>query len=188
MVPLTVPEEDRRIVLRSFWLLISLIFAALTSIGAWIIGVPWWIAGILVFVVAGSLAFNREHVVRRLYHAWNNRIIRPLSDIVTAILLRLCLFLIFTATGRAGSRVQLTSLAGTMWTARGSNVNRTSNLPFVSSNGTAPTSRGWLRGYLRWAFQSHNAWAVSLIPFLFMLRMVATEEPTSSGANIYTLF
>ena len=72
--------------------------------------------------------------------------------------------------------------------ARGSNLNRTSTLPFVGSNGAEQKSRGWLRGYLRWAFQSHNAWAVSLIPFLFMLRIVSTEEPTSSGANIYTLF
>ena len=188
MVPLTVPEEDRRIVLRSFWLLISAIFAALASIVAWMIGVPWWMAGVPVFAVAGLFAFTKEHLVRRLYHAWNNRIIRPLSNIVTAIILRVCLFLVFATTGRTGSRLQLAGLSGTMWMARDPKLNRTSSFPFVGSEGTTAGSRGWLRSYLRWAFQSHNVWAITLIPFLWMLRMVSTEEPAAAGGNIYTLF
>ena len=188
MVPLTVPEEDRRIVLRSFWFLVSAIFAVLASLAGWLIGLPAWLPGTVVFVVAGSVAFTQEQLVRRLYHAWNNRIIRPLSNFVTAIILRICLFLVFAGTGRAGSRLQLAGLTGTMWSNRDSDRNHTAEVPFVASGGAAPTSRGWIRNYLRWAFQTQNVWAVSLIPFLWMLRMVSTEEPAAAGGNIYTLF
>ena len=188
MIPLSVPEEDRRIVLRSFWFLISAVSGLIAGVASSLIHLPGWLIGPGVFVIAASFAFTREQLVRRLYHAWNSRVIRPLSGLMTSIILRVCLFLVFAGTGRAGSRLQLAGLNQTMWLGRDANRNRTTQVPFVGGNNGSGTSRGWLRNYLRWAFQSHNAWAISLVPFLWMLRMVSTEEPAAAGGNIYTLF
>jgi hypothetical protein len=179
MIPLSVPEEDRRIVLRSFWFLISAIIAIAVFLFAWMAHLPAGTLGLVIFAVVGSLAFANEH------HAWNNRIIRPLSNVVSSIILRICLFLIFTATGRAGSRLKFRADGATMWITRDTGTDHTTTLPFA---GRGSTPNGWIRNYLRWAFHSNNAWAIFLIPFFCMLRMVSTEEPTTSGGNIYTLF
>lgn len=185
MIPLSLPQEDRRIVLRTFWFLISAILAMVVFLFAWMIHLPASVVSLGTFVVVGSLAFANEHLVRRIYHAWNNRIIRPLGNVVSDIILRICLFLIFTATGRAGSRLKFRADGATMWVARDSGTDHTTTLPFAG-HGSAPN--GWMRNYLRWAFHSNNAWAIFLIPFFCMLRMVSTEESTTSGGNIYTLF
>src|SRR5690242_15021249 len=107
MIPLSLPQEDRRIVLRSFWFLISLSAGVVVSLVCWILRTPpWaWASGLVVLLALVPLAFSQEHLVRRLYHAWNNRIVRRLSNAATAITLRICLLLIFAATGRAGSRL-----------------------------------------------------------------------------------
>src|SRR4051812_44320350 len=104
MVPLSVPEQERRILLRGFWLLISGIIGGIAGLIAWAIHFNPWVMAIGVFIAVSALAFLNEHLVRRLYHAWNYRIIRPLSNFVTATILRVCLLLIFAATGRAGRR------------------------------------------------------------------------------------
>ena len=188
MVPLSVPQEDRRIVLRSFWFLISAVVGLIAAVVSLLIHLPGWLIGPAVFVTVASFAFTREQLVRRLYHAWNSRVIRPLSNLTTSIILRICLFLVFAGTGRTGSRLQLAGLSQTMWLGRDADQNRTTQVPFVGGNNGSGTSRGWLRNYLRWAFQSQNVWAISLVPFLWMLRIVSTEEPAAAGGNIYTLF
>jgi hypothetical protein len=160
----------------------------MVSLAAWKLSTAWWAAGIIVLIGVGSLAFWNEHLVRRLYSAWNNRIIRPLSNVATAIILRVCLLLVFAATGRAGGRLNIRRSSETMWATRDSNANHTSPAPFAEAAGIASVPNGWIRNYLRWTARSGNTWAVVLIPFFVLLRMVSTEEPTSSGANIYTLF
>jgi hypothetical protein len=188
MAPLSVPEQDRRILLRSFWLLISLVIGAIAGFAAWIVHFTPWLIAIAVSVAVGLLAILNEHVVRKLYHAWNNRIIRPLGNFVTAAILRVCLLLIFAATGRAGQRIRLRSDGKTMWAGREPGPNRTSILPFATSATGGQTTNGWIRTYFGWAVRTGNAWAILLIPFFCMLRMVSTEEATGSGGNIYTLF
>jgi hypothetical protein len=188
MIPLSLPEEDRRLVLRSFWVLISALCAVLASVLAWTIGVPILVFGLVAFIGVGSLALTRELLVRRLYHAWNNRIVRPLSNMAISVILRVCLLLIFTATGRTGSRLQRQPNLETLWLPRDGGANHTSLLPFTSAPGIAAAPKGWIRNYFRWAVQTQNVWAIFLIPFFCMLRMVSTEEPATSGGNIYTLF
>jgi hypothetical protein len=188
MVPLSVPEQDRRIVVRSFWLLISAIIGLMASIVGWAIHTVPWAFGIGAFVAAGSLAFLNEQLVRRLYHAWNNRIIRPLSNVVSVIILRVCLLIIFTVTGRAGSRLAIAGRSNSMWISRSDETNYTSLFPFVGGAGEVNVPNGWIGNYVRWAARSHNMWAIFLIPFFCLLRLVSTEEPSTSGGNIYTLF
>jgi hypothetical protein len=187
MVPLTVPEQDRRIIQRSFWFLISAGAGVVTGIIGWVLHIAPLICALLGFVAVGSLAFANEQLLRKLYHAWNNRIIRPLSNIATAIILRICHIMIFTATGRTGSRLRLGKNGATLWAERDRGANHTTTLPFPI-NAAASAPNGWIRMYLRWAVHTRNVWAVFLIPFFCLLRMVSTEEPAAAAGNIYTLF
>ena len=187
MVPLTVPEQDRRIVQRSFWFLVSLAAGVVTGLLGWALHLVPWICTLLGFIAVGSLAFLNEQLLRKLYHAWNNRIIRPLSNFATAIILRICHILVFTATGKTGSRLRLGRDGITLWSERDRGTNHTTTLPFPI-NASGPVPNGWIRIYLRWAIRTRNVWAIFLIPFFCLLRMVSTEEPAAASGNIYTLF
>ena len=188
MVPLSIPQQDRRIILRSFWFVISMTAAAMVSLVAWAAGFPWWILGGITLAATGWLAFSNEHLVRRLYRAWNNRIIRPVSNLVTAIILRICLVVVFAATGRAGSRLLLRGKFPTMWIGRDDSSDHVASLPFGVHGDIVGSPNGWIRNYARWAMRSGNLWAIFLIPFFWLLRLVSAEEPTGSTENIYTLF
>ena len=187
MVPLTLPEQDRRIVQRSFWSLISLGVGTVAGLVGWILHVNPWICGLVGFVGAGSVAFTNEQLLRRLYHAWNNRVIRPLSNVASAITLRICHLLVFTAAGSTGSRLRVDRHGVSLWNERDRGSNHTTVLPFAA-NAIGPAPNGWIRTYLRWAIHTGNVWAIFLIPFFGMLRMISTEEPAAAAGNIYTLF
>ena len=187
MAPLTVPEQDRRIVHRSFWLLISIGAGVIAGIVGWILHLNFWMAALIVFAGTGSVAFINEQLLRKLYHAWNNRIIRPLSNITSVIILRICHLLVFTATGKAGSRFWVERDGTSLWNRRQNGGNHATELPFAAhAIGKMPA--GWVRTYIRWAMQTRNLWAIFLIPFFCLLRMVSTEEPAAAAGNIYTLF
>src|SRR4051794_7117993 len=102
MVPLTLPVEDRRVVVRSFWAVI----AAGCGCSVWLflrlvgLGLPW-VFGLLATIGIGLLVLANESFVRRLYDAWNRRIARPLGRVATDILLKICLLVVFVAVGRA---------------------------------------------------------------------------------------
>lgn len=113
MAPLNVPMQDSKLILRSFWLVISFVFAGIVSSAGWAFHLPFpWVCGAVLFLLAASLVLVGEKLVRRLYHAWNNRIVSPLSNFGSALVLRICLFVVFTATGRAGSRLRLRGVPG----------------------------------------------------------------------------
>jgi hypothetical protein len=42
--------------------------------------------------------------------------------------------------------------------------------------------------YIRWTRQTSNGWALSLLPFLTVLRTLDTEPDRRTEENIYTLF
>lgn len=137
-------------------------------------------------MLLGPLVFVQEQFVRRLYGAWNRRIINLLARLTRNAVMGICLFIIFVATGRVGSRLRFGGHAAT-WELRDSLPADAYELPFVSQ-GRLSAKVGWIRGYLRWAIRSGNVWSISLIPFLCFLRMLSTEEQKAVEGNIYTLF
>jgi hypothetical protein len=188
MISLALPLGHRRTVVRSFWLVISLTCA----IGVWLVGsllnLPIsWALGVIGGTAVGLLVFVQEEFVHRLYRAWNSRLVRPLARLISTGVMGICLFIIFVATGRAGSRLRLGGHADTTWELRTSLPDNAYELPFASQ-GRFSIKTGWIRGYLRWAIRSGNVWSISLIPFLCFLRMLSTEEQTALEGNIYTLF
>ena len=184
MVPLTLPIEDRRVVVRSFWAVI----AAACGWAAWfflhLIGFPAsWAVGLLAMIGTGLVVLLNEGIVRRLYHAWNKRIARPLGKIATEILLRICLLIVFVAVGRGGSRFRFSEAASSSaWLAAQHAARPVAEQLSLRKRPT------WVRSYLSWAVQSGNAWAIALTPFLCLLRMFAVEQQHATQANIYTLF
>jgi hypothetical protein len=184
MIPLTLPVEERRVVVRSFWAVIAagcgcFVWLLLRLVGT---GLPWAF-GLLAMIATGFLVIGNERLVRRLYHAWNRRIARPLGRVATQIVLRICHFIVFVAVSRAGSRFRFSEAASSSAWLAAQHAARTPAelLPLQ-------TRPRWIRSYLGWAMHSGNGWAVFLIPFLCLLRMYAVEQEHGTQANIYTLF
>lgn len=188
MIPLTLPYKDRRTLVRSFWLVISLGFATAVWLIGWAIQIPFpWIPGIAAAVACGSVVFVAEQFVRRVYLAWNRRLVRPLAGLASRGVTATLFFVIFVATSRPGSRVRLGGHAGTTWEPRGSLPNNAYELPFAGQ-GALSTKAGWIRTYIHWALQTGNTWSVSLLPFLWFLRLLSNGDQRNAEANIYTLF
>jgi hypothetical protein len=188
MVPLALPQNDRQIVVRSFWVVISLIGGVGAWLAGWFVQLPYPFAlAALVTAALYLFVFWNEPFVHRLYHAWNNRIIIPVARIVGEIIMRLCLFVIFAATGRLGSSLRLEPDASSIWENRSSLPRDAYILPFPGVGGST-RGRGWIRAYVRWATQSRNMWALSLIPFLALLKALVREERPAVEGSIYTLF
>lgn len=184
MIPLSLPVHDRRVVLSSFWTVIGLVSGITIWLLISVLQLPLgWAVGLAALFAAMAVPLLNENFARRLYHAWNNRIAGSVSKYATAILLRICLFVIFSAVGRTGSRFALGPIASsTMWLSKKSVECAREQL--LLWQGTP----GWIRSYFSWAFRSGNSWAVVLIPFLVLLRMVSVEQQRTSEGNIYTLF
>jgi hypothetical protein len=188
MISLTLPREDRRTFLRSFWIILSLIFGAAVWLVGWWFEVPFALTLALIAATAcGLLVFVKQEFVRRLYQAWNRRIIRPYSNFASRTVMRLCFLIIFVAVGKTVSRFRPRGHTVTSWERRISLPAEAYELPYVA-RGEACADRGWIRGYLSWAIRSGNAWSISLLPFLWFLRLLSEREERALEANIYTLF
>jgi hypothetical protein len=186
MTPITLPQGYRRSVLRSFWASISIWAGVSTASLAFGLGWPaplaWGVAGA---AIVGTLVFSHEHVVRRLHGAWNNRVVRPVARWCVQYLLRLCFFVVFVAAGRAGSRMILAAGDPGGWTARQRAADRDASPLDV---GASAARGGWMRSYVRWAAHSGNAWSISLLPLLLLIRLLAAEQESAATPSIYTLF
>jgi hypothetical protein len=186
MIPITLPQGYRRSVLRSFWASISVgagVSIAFLAAGCgWPAPLAWGGAGA---AIVGTLVLSHEHVVRRLHGAWNNRVVRPVARWCVQYLLRLCFFIVFVAAGRAGSRMVLTTGGAGGWKTRQVAAERGGS--WLDAAASAPPG-SWTRSYIRWAVGSGNAWSISLLPFLLLVRLLAAEEESAATANIYTLF
>ena len=187
MIPITLPPGHRRAVLRSFWTWISLGLGLGVSLLALVLGcrfpVVW---GLAIAVALGILSFTHEEFVRRLHGAWNYRLVRPVARLCSRGIMAVCFFIVFVATGRAGSRFAFASREGSGWSTRTSLAPEQYLSPFDGRG--VHSNDGWLRSYLRWAWQTGNAWSVSLVPFLWLVRLLSQEEEKAPEANIYTLF
>lgn len=187
MVTLTIPAENRRALLRSFWLTLALLAAGSSLMLAWLSGAGAFASlGLGAAVIAGSIPFLNEGVAWRLYRAWNRRLVRPLSDAAARFVMAICFFVVVVAAGRAG-RPMAPNGRKAGWTARGSLPIGAYRELFAAAS-PASRSRGWARDYVRWARQTGNLWAVSLLPFLAVLGILAGERQNAAPANIYTLF
>jgi hypothetical protein len=187
MNSIMLPFGHQRAVLRSFWMCISFAFGTGLTLACWLLGVPFSIAIGLAGVAAfGMIPVFHEELVRRLYRAWNGRLVRPIARFAARCILGICYFIIFVATGRAGSGLRCKTHDGSGWCVRTSLTAAQYRSPFV---GDSPQNeKHWMRAYVRWALKTGNVWSICLLPFLWLIRLLSQEEDKVSQANIYTLF
>jgi hypothetical protein len=187
MNSLNLPAEARRTALRSFWVLLSILFGTGVWLASYCFHLPFsLLLGLAVSAVFGLLVFAKENLVRRLYHAWNRKLVQPLASLAASAVMGICFFIIFVGVGRAGSLVRLDGHGRTTWRRRSSLLRDAYQLPF-NSKGKSPQV-GWIRSYLHWAARSGNAWSICLIPFLCFLKLLSNAETKEVEGNIYTLF
>jgi hypothetical protein len=185
---LTLPGQGRRACIRGFWLTLGLLLAApFLLAGWWLESSVFVVAAIAVALLTASPALASERFARRGYHAWNARVVRPSSVLVTRAVLAICFFIIFLAVGRVPSKTRVAVAGGTRWSPRRSLEPNAYRLPYAAA-AADDGSTGWIAGYLRWAWRTGNTWSVSLLPFLIVLKLLPQDGDNAPLANIYTLF
>ena len=191
MITLTLPSQDRRVFVRSFWCTVTTLFTLSCLTLAW-----WWqVSGLIAVGLGVSVAFAmvavmREDVMWRVYRAWNSRLAVPIARVIARMVMRICFIAAFVAVGRAGSRFDQPPAArssSSLWTSRRTLAREEYYAPFAAAS-RGGASSGWISDYVAWAGHTQNRWALSLLPFLMVLRLVRTQDDHASQANIYTLF
>jgi hypothetical protein len=188
MITLTLPSEDRRSLLRGFWLTLGTLLSAPWLALAWWFH-SWALAAVAVAaaVLVGSIIFAREAFAWRVYRAWNRRLVRPFGQRAARLVMKVCFFIVFAAAGRAGSGAPFaTSGADAAWRTRGALAAESYGSVFAAASHGA--SGAWVADYVSWARHTGNIWSLSLLPFLAVLRWLPLESERPAEANIYTLF
>lgn len=172
--------------LRSFWIVISFIAGLAVIVVTWSIGWPRPVGiGLLAGALLVTAVFFLERLIWLFYRGWNRFLVRPFAALAGLVVTRLCYFIVFAAVGRAGSRFpQAVSHPNAgFWIKR--DLPDPRSVPgFVG----ASSGIGWVRNYLTWSFQSGNAWAATLLPFLMILRACSRPQADAAVFDIYTLF
>jgi hypothetical protein len=180
------PYHGHREWVRAFWLVVAL-WAGLV-VGIVLPGAPLeraaMAAGAAVLIGAVPLVRYRE---ARIFYRFSARALRLYARVARFLLLALCYGIVFVAVGAAGSALRLRRPApgDSLWEA-----GRT--LPadaYPSEHGAAsPGARGHWRAALALATGSGNAWTLALVPFMFMIAVLDTEDEAPYPVGIYTLF
>jgi len=166
--------------MRGFWVTLGMLAAVAPAVVAAATGAVWLaVAAAALGIAVASVSRLHERVAWRVYRAWNPRLARPFNAAATRLVCWICFFIIFVAVGKAGTTLQLAKAPGSrrsMWRP-------------VPGSTAAIHGTHWISDYVGWAAHTGNVWAITLIPFLAVLRLIATpEDANTTFANIYTLF
>lgn len=183
MLILPVFDPPRRAWLWAFWTALSLGFGVfLTVLLTFALGWGW----ITIAAVSGAGLFVTGWVwpgiIHFCYRAWN-KLAREFRRIARLWVLAVAYFLVFTPVAAAGSllRIGAPKPGESLWTEP--------KAFSLDEHGHQSSARGWISGYLSWCSGASNQWAVWVLPFLFLLSVMETDEHQSSvPSNIYTLY
>jgi hypothetical protein len=185
---LTLPAEGRRAFVRAWWLALaaaSLGGGAALSVAAGTSFVSALTIGMVAAALVAAVPLMFDSFARRAYYAWNARIVRPVARVVAAAALRICFFIVIAAVGRVGANAG--STAPGRWSPRRS-LGRDAYRGPSADVDRGNAGRGWLSEYVRWGRATQNAWSLSLLPFLALMRVLPSEDEASPAPGIYTLF
>jgi len=183
------PTPPRRAWLISFWLTLTMGSGLLIGIFFLLFLSPNWAFLAIIGIFATALiGVVRQRIVSSVYRFWN-RLASHVCRLAQLIFSAICFFFIFAAVGLMGSKLQVTRPAvhRSQWRPR----NTLSPCGYVhqyESLTEKSLRTGWIRNYLSWARHTGNLWAVPLLPFLILLRIVEPDKKTEFVSNIYTLF
>jgi hypothetical protein len=189
MLALTLPSDERRAHVTSFWCLLGGVVTLFCVLAASWLHVPMFATCLaIIFVGVAALALIRPHFAGRVYRAWNRRIANPFARRAANIVTKIAFFMVFLAVGKA-TRPRNFPDAGhtsTQWIPRES-LSPTAYGALYAAPG-AWRNGGWIAEYVRWARRTGNLWSVSLLPYFVLLMLLHRDEETAAPANIYTLF
>jgi hypothetical protein len=190
MIALTIPVDDRRAHVRSFWAILSATLTLPWLILAWWLHAPAMLMLLLVaFLLAAAIPRLHRSFGWRVYRAWNRRIVNPYSAWMATLVTKIAFFVVFVAVSRVGPSSHSSSgrTATTSWTTRGS-LSKDAYAALYAAASAPRASGSWIRDYVQWARHTENLWSVALIPYFLLLMVLRGEDEQSAPANIYTLF
>ena len=164
------------------------VFAGIALLGGILVGVLTTpivvIAGIVISVLF-LLASVRADGAYRLYRGYN--VVSGIYARLMRAVAQLACFAIVASARLTGTSL-VVALPGSesMWTPKGSLPPDAYVNPYAFSS--VPGGRGWARGYIRWARHTHNTWALTLLPFLVVLRSAQQTADHSIRGEIYSLY
>lgn len=176
---MVLPKSPSILWLLSFWLAATTVLTSLvTGLVAWYGGLnAWMLVSVLLIGAAVTLAGAvKVPALAACYAAWNRQASRC-SNLLRTIIVHVCYFIVLTPLRLIGSRFAPEG-ASFRWT----------DAVFPPLDSRPSRSIGWIRRYLVWARETSNLWALSLLPFLLLLRTVETDRAHSLSDRLYTLF
>jgi hypothetical protein len=186
---ITLPKPPRRAHLRSFWIALCAMFWSSATLIMWFFALPHRFT-IPLATATGLIAVGliMPRWIGPFYAIWN-KVARAVAYVTRLALMGICYFVVFVVVAQAGARFtrKRPRSMGTTWTPRG-NQAETPGPRFSSVTLKDATERGWATAYFIWARRTGNWWAVVLLPFLFLLSVLADEDTKTLPAHIYTLF
>lgn len=186
-IPISLPSDERRVLVRAFWLTVSSLLTLPWLVLAFSTYHRWpMVVGVAAAGLAAFVALVREDLVWRVYRAWNRRLVRPIASAGSAAVLRICYSVVVLA-AKARARQGAVTDRHSSWVSRRSLPVDAYSALFAGARADA-ASGGWVRDYIRWAKRTHNLWATSLLPFLALLKVLSEDKPQVSHENVYTLF
>jgi hypothetical protein len=172
---LTLPLKPRRAELRAFATIVAAMVAVVFCLtGLLMAGAAGLAGGIATSIGALLGAWVRPKGFRSIYRSWN-RLGAVASKLAGRVISGAC-YLVVSAAGIAGGRLQWRSPERTAWVAR--------NLQWRPRE---QEDHG-IRGLAAWGVRTGNRWAIALIPYLAVLRIVGSKGQGSLGQDVYTLY
>lgn len=111
-----------------------------------------------------------------------SKIARRARKLIRSYILAVIYFVMLPIIALAGSKLALTNSGKSGWREWGMR----SEPPLVKKQ----SGKSWILRYLAWAFRTKNIWAISVLPFILILK--GAEEPSGAPSEeslmIYTLF
>lgn len=188
------PKPINRARLRAFWLLVTVAASSSVMLVRWVLdlwsGVNTTVLWLGLLLVLGAPGFLWPYRVQWVYRGWNfgaRRAGRYIERYLTAV----CFLTVVLpmSLGSPATRFERFPQSGTMWRPRGTQNGAAYSSQYTDDRGS-PQGAAWSRSFLRWCRVSGHAQARVLLPFLWLLRLVDTndDERRPVQGNIYTLY
>ena len=187
---MTLPVPLHRARLMSFWLVLCVACAILFGGIAWsCCSLGWSAVVVVVMLGCAIIGLWSPRLIFRPYRLWN-KLATILAYYARLWLMGICFYLVFVAVGQTGSSFPLggPQTVSSRWVKRAPQV---SSAPERGAGQTIEVSprQSWVRDFYTWTMKTGNWWALCLLPCLFVLALLESEEEESAfPASIYTLF
>ena len=187
---MTLPVPLHRARLMSFWLVLCVACAILFGGIAWsCCSLGWSAVVVVVMLGCAIIGLWSPRLIFRPYRLWN-KLATILAYYARLWLMGICFYLVFVAVGQTGSSFPLggPQTVSSRWVKR---APQASSAPARGAGQTIEVSprQSWVRDFYTWTMKTGNWWALCLLPCLFVLALLESEEEESAfPASIYTLF